>query len=50
MIPVDVLNSVNNLLEVELGLFLRDALILDVVEKFPVVGQLHDHEDIIVSI
>lgn len=50
VIAVDILNSVDDLLEIEFSLLLGDALALDVVEELAVVGQLHDDEDIVVSI
>ena len=50
MIAMNILDSVDNLLEVKLGLIFGYSLALNVIEELAIVGQLHDDEDIIVGI
>ena len=50
MILMDVLDSVDDLLKVEAGLFLVNGGILDVFVEFSLGGEFHDHENVICGI
>ena len=50
VVAMNVLDPIDNLLEIELGLLLGDLLALNVVKEFAIVGQLHDYENIIVGV
>ena len=47
MITMDVLHSVDYLLEIETCLVLRNALVLHVLIQLTFVRQFHDHKNVV---
>lgn len=50
MIAMYILHSIYYLFEVEFCLLLSNLLALDIIEKFSIIGQLHNNKDIICSV
>lgn len=46
-ILMDILNTADDLTKVELGLFLRDFVVLNKIIELSFWGQFHNHKDVI---